>query len=206
VASPDLYDMPPDAIDYDTVRRFVLDAEAANLLTETLTFEMKEKRSNQNVVEAVAALSNTDGGLVLVGVKEDAHGEDRLVGVRRAEHDAIVSRLRSLIPAALPEVIPVAVPDGDRLILVLRVDADAVLHPVVVAGKVLYRVPGARVPADRQRILELIARDRVSGAAADIASPSYSITTPSDFPLWPEPENSVATVRVVGGLRLPTNQ
>ncbi len=37
-----------------------------------LTFEAKEKRSGSNVAEAVAALSNTDGGivLVLVGVKD----------------------------------------------------------------------------------------------------------------------------------------
>ena len=45
-----------------------------------------------------------------------------------------------------------------QLILVLRVDADAVSHPVMVSGKVLFRIPGHSVPADRHRVLDLVAR------------------------------------------------
>ncbi len=60
-----LYSIPAAQVTYELVRQFVLDAEAANLFTESLTFEAKERRSEANFVEAVAALSNTDGGLVL---------------------------------------------------------------------------------------------------------------------------------------------
>jgi hypothetical protein len=71
----DLYSAPASAVDYELVRAFVLSAEEADLFSESLTFEAKEKRNGSNVAEAVAALSNTDGGGVLVGVKDkDATG------------------------------------------------------------------------------------------------------------------------------------
>lgn len=160
VPSDRLYSAPAAEVDYALVRQFVLDAEAADLFTESLTFEAKEKRNSTNVVEAVAALSNTDGGIVLVGVKDGgAAGEDRITGVPKSEHDTLVSQMRSLIPNAMPEVIPVARRGTDQLVIVLRVDADAVLHPVMVNGKVLYRLPGQKAPADRQRVIDMIARD-----------------------------------------------
>jgi hypothetical protein len=121
-----IYRGPLTSIVFDVVRQFVLDSEAINGFTESLTFEAKERRFGNNIVEAVAALSNTDGGVVLVGVKDkDAVGEDRIVGVPQAEHDSIVSQLQNLIPTAMPEVRAVGIPGKDRLILVLRVDATA---------------------------------------------------------------------------------
>jgi hypothetical protein len=61
-----LHNRPAAGVDFDLVRQFVIDADAANLFTESLTFEAKERRHENNVAEAVAALSNTDGGVVLV--------------------------------------------------------------------------------------------------------------------------------------------
>ena len=152
----DLYAAPASEVTYEVVRQFVLDAEAQNAFTESVTFEAKEKKSGTNVAEAVAALANTDGGIVLVGVKDkDATGEDRIVGVPKGEHDSLASSLHHVIPQAMPEIIPVAMPGGEKLVLVLRIDADAVLHPVMVGGKVLYRIlPGDSMPggqADRRR-------------------------------------------------------
>ena len=159
----DLYTVPASKVDYELVRAFVVSAEAASLFSESLTLEVKEKLHKSNVAEAVAALGNTDGGIVLVGVKDkDATGEDRIVGVPKSEHDSVANSLHSLVPEAMPEIIAVAIPGGDRLVLVLRVDADAVPHPVVVSGKVLSRIPGHSVPADRRRVLDLAARDQVA--------------------------------------------
>lgn len=211
-----LYSVPADQVTYELVRQFVLDAEAANLFTESVTFEAKERRYNTNVVEAVAALYNTDGGLVLVGVKDrDAVGEERIVGVPKPEHDIVVSQLHGLVPNAMPEVIPVAKPGTDLLVLVLRVDADAVLHPVMVSGKVLYRLPGQKMPADRQRVLDMIARD--STAQVPQSGPMQIVHRgwlPQNIPLWPEavgphgdpqeiPSTVAGELRVVGGLTLP---
>jgi hypothetical protein len=130
-----LYSGPLTDVDFDLVRQFVLDAEAANLFTESLTFEAKERKSGNNIAEAVAALSNTDGGIVLVGVKDQvAPGENRIAGVSQRDHDQLVASLHNLLPAAMPQVWPVRIPGTDKIVIVLRVDADAVAHPVLVAG------------------------------------------------------------------------
>jgi hypothetical protein len=206
--SGDLYTAPAGEIDYELVRDFVVSAEEAGLFSESLTFEVKEKLSKGNVAEAVAALGNTDGGIVLVGVKDkDATGEDRIVGVPKAEHDAVASNLHALIPEAMPEIIPVAIPGSDRLDLVLRVDADAVPHPVMVSGKALFRIPGHSVPADRRRVLDLVARDQ---AARDAERGRMNVLSipwhPTEIGLWPEdedPQLRAGALRVIGGLELP---
>jgi hypothetical protein len=209
-SSERLYSAAESEVTYELVRQFVLDAEESDLFSESLTFEIKEKRDHNNVADAVGALSNTDGGIVLVGVKEDAAGDNRLVGVPQQEHDRIVSNLHNLIPEAMPEVIPVRMPGTDKLIIVLRIDADAVAHPVIVAGKIFYRIPGHTVPADRQRVLDLVNRDQVGAAAErgrmDVPRRSWQ---PSNIPLWPEELDHELNgldgqiLRVVGGLTLP---
>jgi hypothetical protein len=213
--------VPVGDVDYALVREFVLGAEAGNLFTESLTFEAKERRNGANVAEAVAALSNSDGGIVLVGVKDKgAVGEARIVGVPAGEHDALVGSLHSYIPEAMPEVIPVAVPGGQQLVLVLRVDADAVPHPVVVSGRVMYRVPGLSVPADRRRVLELAARDTAAAQGEEHGRLHINQIYPHfmTVDLWddepppafdperePDPETVryTGSVRVGGGLLLP---
>jgi hypothetical protein len=212
-----LYSVSAAEIDYDLIRQFVIDAEAANLFTESLTFEAKEKRNNTNVAEAVGALSNSDGGIVLVGVKDKgAIGEDRIVGVPQAEHDTLVTQLHNLIPSAMPEVIPVAIPGADDLIvIVLRVDADAVLHPVIVSAKVQYRIPGQKAAADRQRIIDMLARDNPRVPQAGPMQIPPDSWQPQSIELWPEsvgptgdtqflPEETTGELRVVGGLTLPS--
>lgn len=207
----DLYTAPASDIDYGLVRAFVLSAEAADLFSESLTFEAKEKRSGSNVAEAVAALSNTDGGIILVGVKDkDATGEDRIVGVAKPDHDALASNLHSLIPEAMPEIIPVAMPGGQNLVLVLRVNADAVPHPVMVSGKVLFRIPGHSVPADRRRVLDLAARDQAApGAEFARMNVERRPWQPKDVVLWStddtgkEASLKSGVLRVAGGLELP---
>jgi hypothetical protein len=217
--SGDLYAAPPSEIDYELVKAFVLSAEVANLFSESLTFEAKEKLNKGNVAEAVAALGNTDGGVVLVGVKDkDATGEDRIVGVPKAEHDAVASNLHALIPEAMPKITAVAIPGGDRLVLVLQVDADAVPHPVTVSGKVLFRIPGHSVPADRRRILDLAARDQAAPGTEHAKmsvdrrpwQPKDTVLwQPTEIALWPKDDTGKeaqlrsAVLRVAGGLELP---
>jgi predicted HTH transcriptional regulator len=154
-----LYDVPASDVTYELIEGFVNDALEANLLTESMTLELKRRRSGTNVAEAVAALANSDGGIVLVGVDEKGSDiRERLVGVPPDEHDRLVGHLQILLDP-LPEVIPVAITDKDALIIVLRVRAEDYLHPVLVGGKIVYRVPGATVPADRQRVVDLLRRN-----------------------------------------------
>lgn len=207
----DLYAAPASEVDYELVRDFVVAAEEASLFSESLTFEVKEKLHGTNVADAVAALSNADGGVVLVGVKDKgATGEARIVGVPRQSHDSVASSLHSLIPDSLPALIAVAIPGTDRLVLVLRVDADAVPHPVVVNGKVFVRVPGHSVPADRRQVRELAARDQASlGVQQARMNVSLRSWQPKDVALWPADPDGKETrlrsgvLRITGGLELP---
>ena len=210
--SSDIYTAPVPEITYELVRQFVLDAEEANLFSESLTFEAKGSRNGINVAKAVAALSNTDGGIVLLGVKEaGATGEDRIVGVPKTELNALVSTLRSQIPEAIPEIIPVRIPGTEKLVLVLRVHADDVPHPIMVDGTVYYRLPEQSARADRYRVLDLVARDQAGAIAQrgkmNVPHPSGQA---AHLPLWPYemdknlPQPDITgTLRVAGGLTLP---
>lgn len=201
--STDLFSLPAERIDFDTVRRFVELQEETTGLTESRVLELKQERSKRNIVEAVAALSNTDGGLVLLGVAEDASGDQRFVGVHNNEQDAIVNQFRLYLPPdAMPEVIPVAIPDKNgQLIIVLRCDADRVRHPVVVNGRVLVRVPGQSVAASRDQIAALVDRDQYPDVGV-----VPSLVAPGDlmhFPFWPKDAQPALTFRMLGGLSLP---
>jgi hypothetical protein len=76
----------------------------------------QEKLNKGNAAGAVAALGDTDG------VRDnDATGEDRIVGVPSTAHDQMDSNLHALIPKAMPETTPVAIPGYD-------------LHPAALMG------------------------------------------------------------------------
>jgi hypothetical protein len=100
-------------------------------------------------------------------------------------------------------------PDGQRLVLVLRVDADAVPHPVMVSGRVLFRIPGHSVPADRRRVLDLVARDQ---AARDTERGRMRVLRPPWHPtemgIRPEnldPQPRTGALRVIGGFGASPN-
>jgi hypothetical protein len=153
-ATPDLFTMPEEFVTEHVVRDFVTNAFASRLHAESLVLEFKIDNTDKQAATAVAALANTDGGLVIVGIKDD--DLDPIVGIKRGDVDKITQQLRSLIPGAMPEVIPVALSGStDRLVLVLRVDADRVDRPVVLNGKVWVRSPGMSTGARRDEILSL---------------------------------------------------
>jgi hypothetical protein len=101
-------------------------------------------------------------------------------------------------------------PDGQRLVLVLRVDADAVPHPIMVSGKILIRIPGHSIPADRRRVLDLAARDQASpGTEQARMNVERRPWQPKDIALWSadtdgkEAHLRSGVLRIAGGLELP---
>jgi hypothetical protein len=197
----DLFELPAAEITYAVLTRFVVAAEDANALAESRELELKEKRDKNNISEAVAALANTAGGVVLVGVAEDKRGIDRLVGVPLKENDSISVHLRDVLGAdATPEQISVRKPDTDRCIVVLRINAETVRHPVVVSGKVLVRIPGSSRAAERDEIVRLANRDVSQSQGLGSMSSSFM---PGHVPLWaPQPW---LELRVSGTVHLPNN-
>lgn len=186
----DLFTAAVEDISFDDVRKFVSTAMTDRLQAESRALEFKRENNRDNVAKAVAALTNTDGGLVIVGVDEEA--ADPLVGVDRVGHDAVVSNLRLRLPDAMPEVISIAVPDRDRLLLILRVDPDLALLPVVLDGRVLTRIPGSSVGARREEIVALCNRS-LSLTSATLPSSGLSLL---EVRLWenlPDPPDRPPT-------------
>jgi len=203
-AYEDLFELPAGQVDFELLQQFVAMAEAANALVESKVVELKVKRNGTNVVDSVAAFANTDGGLILVGVDEKKRGAERFVGLSVADHDALTAQLHTLIPDAMPEVIPIAIPGSDdQIVVLLRVNAEIVPHPVVVSGKVVVRIPGHTIPADRNAILGLVQRDSaVPGNAQSYAHAPFS---PANCELWTGKPMPLLELRTWGTVRLPAS-
>ena len=156
-----------DAWDLDRLRQLVTQHDL-----ERSRVEYKRELGNgNNVMEALAALANTFGGVVLVGVDETKQGLDRLTGVDAGERDRL-SRMcwDKLIPPYDPEIIPIRLDQGDKYVLAVVVDADYVRRPVMLSqgNKVPVRLEGHNVPADWYRLRDLFAEQRAGILIPDL--------------------------------------
>jgi hypothetical protein len=178
------------------VRRFLTELLDEHLLTENLTVELKAKRDRENVAEAVCALANTAGGLILVGVDEvDA---PRLAGVAPAERDAIVRQLTTMLePYYVPEITTVTADDPKRVVIVIRVKPDDVPPtPMLCRGRAFIRQPGQTTRATREQLLDLVRR----GASEPLGYTAVSQSTASMF--FPRGKTGSADDSTIPDLRL----
>jgi hypothetical protein len=121
---------------------------------EAPTIEYKERVSD-TLVRAVAALANTYGGLLLVGVSDDRN----VKGVKEKAIESVAERCNAKIePPWVPESIPVPLGDGSGLyVLVLRIVPGHHLRPLLVDGVAYVRHQNITHPADWQRLRDLFA-------------------------------------------------
>ncbi len=174
--APDPFHCAPEEISEVVLRDFVVGSMAARVQAESLVLEFKSQPSKKNVAEAVAAMANTDGGLVIVGVDE-RRTEDPLVGITREQTDGVSSQLRALLPEVRPDVIPVALSGTDRAVVVLRVHADRVERPVVLSGRVLVRSPGHTTGARRDEIVTMVETKDSPPHLAGVHGPAIDVST-----------------------------
>jgi hypothetical protein len=119
---------------------------------EVPTVEYKAVMS-QGIAKAVAALANTYGGLVLVGVTDD-----RVVkGVKEKTIEAVAEHCHGKIePPWIPEIVPVPMDDDSGLyVLVLRVVPGHAPRPLLIEGAAPVRHQNTTHPADWQRLRAL---------------------------------------------------
>ena len=70
------------------------------------------------MLEAIAALANAFGGVVLIGVDEDKQGAERLTGVDASARDRLARMCwDTLVPPYSPEIIPVRLDLPDKYVL-----------------------------------------------------------------------------------------
>jgi hypothetical protein len=181
--------------------------EESTGITESPWIEVKSRRNGLNVAEAVGALANADGGLVLVGILDDheaaeTRGAERIVGVPEKEYESLTMSLMSSLQDELPEIQPIAIPNKPgQIAMILRVDADAFAHPVVVSGKVKVRVGSSSINADRATVERLVDRDRNSTPGG---MTGYPIPVNAEsMPFWESAYVPQSVFRVRSSIRLP---
>jgi hypothetical protein len=118
----------------------------------------RQPDDGRKTLEAITALANTFGGVVLVGVDETRQGLDRLVGVPADERARLVSWCWSrLTPPFSPEIIPVSLGRDDLYVLVVVIDIDYIRRPVMInqGNKILVRLEGENQVPDWYRLRDL---------------------------------------------------
>jgi hypothetical protein len=175
--------------------------------TESLTVEYKQE-FKRDLPECVAAMANTYGGLILVGIT-DEHSGDRLVGVAGDVQVQIANACHdSLEPPWVPEMITVPISDApdSRVILILRVDATRTPRPLLLRGFAPIRLPGRNARADRLHLGQLFAEasSPSRGAATGFISPVRGMPPPQQLRAWPEALPVDFIVR--SGLVLPVTE
>jgi len=169
-------------------------------------FTIEYKRNGDKVLDAVAAMANTYGGLVLVGVAEDSKHRElpgTVIGVEPGRKMELVNQMGSQYdPPWSPEVVDVPTGDGDKVVLVIRIDPDRAPRPIVHGGRIQVRLDGRDIPANRQLIRALLDENRIPEAANvgtlsrspkrhhppirnDVDDPDVAVRVVASVPLWP---------------------
>ncbi|WP_331726591.1 ATP-binding protein [Streptomyces uncialis] len=146
-----LFACRPEDVTLGRVRELVTTGQP-----ESLTLEYKEHFASK-IPDSVAAMANSYGGLILVGVTE-RNVDDRITGVPEPTIVQIVNAChQKLEPPWIPESIPVPLPETDGLmVLVLRVDPGKAPRPLLVHGAAPVRLHGRNAVADLSRLTRLI--------------------------------------------------
>jgi predicted HTH transcriptional regulator len=136
---------------------------------EMPTVEYKEKLA-ESVARGVAALANTYGGVMLIGVTDHR----KIVGVKESVIEGAAEQCANKIePPYVPDIIPVPLDDGSGLfVLVLRVVPGHYRRPLLIDGIAYVRHHNTTHPADWQRLADLFAE----GTTARICSATRHLT------------------------------
>jgi hypothetical protein len=131
-----------------------------------VTLEFKREYS-KSLLTTIAAMANTYGGMILVGINDKVEpGTERVVGVDAQDTiDKIASGCREKFdPPWEPTFIPVPFDDGTgRSVVVIRVDANVAPRPLLIDLKAPIRLSGQNSTADRDRLLKLAREEPSAG-------------------------------------------
>jgi hypothetical protein len=167
----------PGEWDFVRLRQLVIEHDL-----ERARIEYKRELGNGNkVMEAIAALANTFGGVVLIGVDEDKQGADRLTGVDSSERDRLARMCwDKLVPPYSPEIIPIKLDPDDKHVLAVLVDSDYARRPVMVTQgkKIPVRIEGSNESADWYRLRELFAEERAGASRPTLPASGNFVPTP----------------------------
>lgn len=200
------FDLPPSAITHAA-----LDAFLQERLPESLNLDYKRELGDR-VFETIAAMANTYGGIVLIGVDEDPQDPTRPqlppLGVGRDERERLVNQSYTRFrPPFAPDVVPVPLPGGNE-VLVVRVDPSRAERPIVLTRgddhKIFVRLEARNAPADRYRMAALFA-EPPGTQAATVGVGDWNLMNRGPYPL-DDRERSALAVRVAIEAQLPPDR
>lgn len=120
---------------------------------------MVEYKANmtQSIAKAVAALANTHGGLVLIGVTDDRE----VTGVKERTIEAVSQHCHNTLdPPWVPEVVPVPMDNGSgKYVLMMRVVPGLAPRPLLVEGAAPIRHNNTTHAASWHQLAALFAED-----------------------------------------------
>ena len=165
-----------NAWDLDRIRQIVTQNDL-----ERRRIEYKRELGNgRKTLEAITALANTFGGVVLVGADEDKQGLDRLVGVLAGDRARLVSLCWSqLTPPFSPEIIPISLGHDDLYVLAVVVNTEYIRRPIMLnqGNKILVRLEGENQAPDWYRLRDLFTEQAPSYQDTRLPPADPSIST-----------------------------
>jgi hypothetical protein len=164
-----------DAWDLERIRQIV----TQNDLERGRLEYKRELGSGRGALEAITALANTFGGVVLIGVDETKQGTDRLTGVPAVERTRLVSMCWSrLTPPFSPEIIPISLGHDDLYVLAVDINTDYIRRPVMLSreNKILVRLDDQNQAPDWYRLRDLFTEQPASDQDTRLppADPTFS--------------------------------
>lgn len=179
-----LLTMPFADVSGETVQEFL---EAR--IPEGRHVEYKSQLVN-DLLNDIAAMVNTYGGVVFIGVAEERRLPLSVRGVEEATYEKLVNMcIDKFEPPFVPEAKTVDV-EG-RPVVIVRIDPDSVNRPLIIDGTVYVRQDHRNARADRERIRQLFSEVGPAQATAEALAPM----SPSRF--W-SPSDPKARVMLVG--------
>jgi hypothetical protein len=183
---PDLFTKPVEEITYEDLETF---AHTEPIEGERL--DWKEELTPRTA-ETIAAMANTEGGLILVGAAEREVAGQRTKqlawpprrGVTVGVRDALASICQSAYrpPDYLPrsKLVPIKAREGEH-VLVIRIDQRSAPRWVWHRERgFLVRTADQNRPATPERIAQLLSEAQVNSEADDIATTWGMISPPTD--------------------------
>ena len=192
----------------DDLAKRDLDELVTDRIVEGFQLEYERELTNGNkVLDAVCAMANTFGGVIVVGMDESdwpehqgfgVPGPEGLVGVAPSERSRLASFCANgLVLPYDPEIVPVDLENG-KVALVVRVDANAAPRPMTHNDKVLVRTEAGNRPADLYRLRILFSEGEGGAPFASL----YGNPWPQNHPAFMGERPADLVIRSVGSASL----
>lgn len=149
-------------VELDDLRRFLALDEPEN---ERLAYTQE---LTDDVVNTIAAMANTNGGIILIGVEErkengkQTRRPGQILGIPKQDVDRLINKCYSFLdpPRFVPEILEVNLEETDKIVALIRIHFEKVpVRPIIARkdrlGKVYVRYEDRDREADPIRLRQL---------------------------------------------------